>query len=84
MPVHAAARWYSWTLNLARLRRMKESDEFEPYGEAGRASGPSTTALPAAMASSFTGDLRAARCVARDAGSVLGGGPLPMRSTTLA
>jgi hypothetical protein len=33
--------------------------------------------------SSFTGDLRAARCVARDAGSMLGGGPLLFESRWL-
>jgi hypothetical protein len=50
------------------------------FGQAGRASGPSTAALSAATASSFTGDLRAARCVARHAGSMLSGAS-PSRST---
>jgi hypothetical protein len=52
-------------------------------GEAGRPSGPITAALLAATASSFTSNLRAARCVARHAGSMSSGGPSPSCSTFL-
>ena len=67
----------------ARRRTPRSSEVWLRLGEAGRASGPSTAALPAATASLFTGDLRAARCVARHAGSMLSGGPPPSCSTSL-
>ena len=43
-------------------------------GRGRKGNGQSTAALSAATASSFTGNLRAARCVARHAGSMLSGG----------
>jgi hypothetical protein len=58
----------------ATPRTPRSRETWSPRGEAGRANGQSTAALSAATASSFTGNLRAARCVARQAGSMLSGG----------
>jgi hypothetical protein len=64
----------SWSPWGATPRTPRSRETWSPRGEAGRANGQSTAALSAATASSFTGNLRAARCVARQAGSILSGG----------
>src|SRR6266545_1647544 len=72
----------SWSPWCARPRTPRPREAWLRLGEAGWASGPSTAALPVATASSSTGKLRAARCVAKRAGSMLSGGPSPSCSTT--
>jgi len=64
---------------------VREAEDAELAAGGGRkGKGPSTTAPPAATASSFTGNLRAARCVARRAGSMLSGVPSRSCPTTSA
>ncbi len=55
-------------------RTPRCSEAWSRPGETGRANEPSTAALAAATPSSFTGNLRAARCVGRHAGRMPSGG----------